>query len=382
MRLSTSGIIFIIAGAALIVGAYRFALPGLLPAGLLLIGLVGLSAALIGWGTRRISVTLHTPLPEVRLQPGDERYPLAPEGKEVEIDAVVRNTGHLAVPASTIDFVAADGFGDSTVGEVPPLAGGRSQNVVTSFTPNRRGLSGIEAVLVTVAGPFSLVTAKKKVLGAQPIAVAVPSLGARIPGDTANRPARLDEGKIRSGHTTRDFHTREYVPGDDLRHVHWPTTAKSGELMVRHEAEEETLHALIVVDLVGAEEPPDDLEQEFLLAAAAAAGVAFLRADYEVCMITPGHELRFRGPRDVDRLRLLTALVEPGPAHLPSHDNPNHVVICAADDARAQAMAAQFTRRIPITVRSLSEIDDMTMLGLSEDLPESWTTFDSKRVVR
>ncbi|RAC07600.1 DUF58 domain-containing protein, partial [Burkholderia multivorans] len=58
MRLSTSGIIFIIAGAALIVGAYRFALPGLLPAGLLLLALVLLSAALIGWGTRRISVSL------------------------------------------------------------------------------------------------------------------------------------------------------------------------------------------------------------------------------------------------------------------------------------------------------------------------------------
>ena len=382
MRLSTSGIIFIIAGAALIVGAYRFALPGLLPAGLLLLALVLLSAALIGWSTRRISVSLRTPLPEVRLRPGGDRYPLAPEGKEVELDAVVTNTGHLAVPSSTIDFIAADGFGDSTVGEVPPLAGGRSQTVLTSFTPGRRGVSGIESVLITVAGPFGLVTAKKKVLGSFPIAVAVPTLGARIPRESANRPARLDEGKIRSGHTTRDFHTREYVPGDDLRHVHWPTTAKSGELMVRHEAEEETLHALIVIDLDRPEQAPDELETEFPIAAAAAAGVAFLRADYEVCVVAPGHEIRFRGQKDVDRLRLLTALIEPGRAELPAHDDPNHVVICAADDSRAEAMAAHFSRRIPITVRSLSEIDDMTMLGLSEDLPESWTTFETKRVIR
>ena len=81
-------------------------------------------------------------------------------------------------------------------------------------------------------------------------------------------------------------------------------------------------------------------------------------------------------------LRLLTALIEPGRAELPAHDDPNHVVICAADDSRAEAMAAHFSRRIPITVRSLSEIDDMTMLGLSEDLPESWTTFETKRVIR
>ncbi|NNV08520.1 DUF58 domain-containing protein, partial [Geobacillus sp. MMMUD3] len=74
--------------------------------------------------------------------------------------------------------------------------------------------------------------------------------------------------------------------------------------------------------------------------------------------------------------------IEPGRAELPAHDDPNHVVICAADDSRAEAMAAHFSRRIPITVRSLSEIDDMTMLGLSEDLPESWTTFETKRVIR
>ncbi|RAC03232.1 DUF58 domain-containing protein, partial [Burkholderia multivorans] len=130
-----------------------------------------------------------------------------------------------------------------------------------------------------------------------------------------------------------------YVPGDDLRHVLWPTTAKSGELMVRHEAEEETLHALIVIDLDRPEQAPDELETEFLIAAAAAAGVAFLRADYEVCVDAPGHEIRFRGQKDVDRLRLLTALIEPGRAELPAHDDPNHVVICAADDSRAEAMA-------------------------------------------
>ncbi|GAA1842295.1 DUF58 domain-containing protein [Brevibacterium marinum] len=382
MRLSTSGIIFVLAGAALIVTAYRFALPGLLPAGLLLLALVLLSALLITWGTRRVSITLRTVLPTVALPQSRERYPLAPEGKEVEIEALVTNTGRLPIPASTIDFLAADGFGDSTVGEVPPLAHGASQTVMTSFTPNRRGLSGVESVLITVSGPFGLVTRKKKVLAGYPIAVSVPILPARIPSDSAARPARLDDGRIRAGHTSRDFHTREYVPGDDLRHVHWPSTAKSGELMVRHEADEETLYALIVVDLHGDDDHPDSVEVEFLLAAAAAAATAFLRSDYEVFVVAPGHHIRFKGQRDIDRLRLLTALVEAGRVQLPSHDNPNTIVICAVDEARGKELAAQFSRRVPVTIRSLDEINDMTMLGLSEDLPESWTTFDSKRVKR
>ncbi|MGO1262843.1 DUF58 domain-containing protein [Brevibacterium sp. BDJS002] len=382
MRLSTSGIIFVLAGVALIVTAYRFALPGLLPAGILLLALVILSALLITWGTRRVSITLRTGLPTVALPQSRDRYPLAHEGKEVHVEALVTNTGRLAIPSSTISFVAGEGFGDSTVGQVPPLAHGASQTVLTSFTPNRRGLSGVETVLITVSGPFGLVTRKKKVIAGYPVAVSVPILPARIPTDSAIRPARLDDGKVRAGHTARDFHTREYVPGDDLRHVHWPSTAKSGELMVRHEADEETLYALIVVDLKGDDDRPDALEIEFLLAAAAAAGTAFLRAGYEVFVVAPGHQIRFKGQRDIDRLRLLTALVEAGRVQLPSHDNPNHIVICAVDDARGKELAAQFSRRVPVTVRSLDDINDLTMVGLSEDLPESWTAFDSKRVKR
>src|SRR5690625_7493848 len=39
------------------------------------------------------------------------------------------------------------------------------QTVLTSFTPNRRGISGLTAVLITVYGPFGLVKMKRKVHG-------------------------------------------------------------------------------------------------------------------------------------------------------------------------------------------------------------------------
>ena len=71
--------------------------------------------------------------------------------------------------------------------------------------------------------------------------------------------------------------------------------------------------------------------------------------------------------------------MRPGRVELPSHDNPNHIVICSVGDQRGQELASHFSRRVPVTLRTLSEIDDLTMFGLSEDLPESWTTFESKR---
>ena len=54
------------------------------------------------------------------------------------------------------------------------------------------------------------------------------------------------------------FHTlRDYVPGDDRRHVHWKSSAKIGQLMVRQYVDTRRSHVAVRLSLAPAEYPSD-----------------------------------------------------------------------------------------------------------------------------
>ena len=68
------------------------------------------------------------------------------------------------------------------------------------------------------------------------------------------------------------FHSlREYVPGDDLRHVHWRSSAKAGQLLVRQYLESRSMQAAVLLD---AEPGSYRTDEEFELAVSIAASVA------------------------------------------------------------------------------------------------------------
>jgi uncharacterized protein (DUF58 family) len=63
---------------------------------------------------------------------------------------------------------------------------------------------------------------------------------------------------------------REYVPGDDPRMIHWPTTARTGTLMVREHVEVRRPEFTIVLDTADAAGTPDDFEESVDVAASLA----------------------------------------------------------------------------------------------------------------
>ena len=90
------------------------------------------------------------------------------------------------------------------------------------------------------------------------------------------------------------FHAlREYVPGDDLRHVHWRSSAKAGELLVRQYHETRRGHVTVLVD--GARSSYPRL-RDFELAVSVATSIALraVRDDFDTYLRCGPHVSRGR----------------------------------------------------------------------------------------
>jgi uncharacterized protein (DUF58 family) len=87
---------------------------------------------------------------------------------------------------------------------------------------------------------------------------------------------------------TEDVTVREYRQGDELRRVHWPSTARSGELMVRREEQPWQSRSTLVLDtrkLAHAGTGPAS-SLEWAITAAASVGAHLARRGFSVRLVT------------------------------------------------------------------------------------------------
>ncbi|HEX6779687.1 MAG TPA: DUF58 domain-containing protein [Ktedonobacterales bacterium] len=118
--------------------------------------------------------------------------------------------------------------------------------------------------------------------------------------------------------TTNAASIREYVPGDSVNHIHWPTTARLGTLMVREYELDPTLDAWIFLDLYeGVQAGQDDSStEEYGVTIAATLAAYFLRQDISVGLVVNTGRREFvaldRGDRQIDRILEVLAVVHAG----------------------------------------------------------------------
>jgi uncharacterized protein (DUF58 family) len=118
---------------------------------------------------------------------------------------------------------------------LPPL-GRRSRATAAYRLPTeRRGILGVGPLQVIVTDPFGLISSSTTGAPATEVTV-YPRVDEiePVPFTTGHDPLSGTKQPNALGRSGEDFYAlRPYIVGDDLRRVHWPSTARHDELLVR-----------------------------------------------------------------------------------------------------------------------------------------------------
>jgi uncharacterized protein (DUF58 family) len=187
-------------------------------------------------------------------------------------------------------------------------------HATTTLAPRRRGTFELREVTVRVTGPLGLAT--RQAARDLPGRIEVhPSFRSRDAAELRIRRARILEEGLRSvrgrGGGTEFEALRDYVEGDEFRHVDWAATARTGHPVVRTYRAERNQTVLVLLDtgrvVAGLVEgvPRLDHGMDAVLALATVA----TRSGDRAGLLAFGADVRALVPprRDADQLRRLSA---------------------------------------------------------------------------
>jgi uncharacterized protein (DUF58 family) len=179
-------------------------------------------------------------------------------------------------------LIGHDQVGASEV-TVPLLRLGAGKQTSTQYAipTERRGVVNVGPLRISRRDPLELVRATREY--GEPARVWVHPRVHPIHTTPVGTARSLDGIVDKVAHGSITFHAlREYVAGDDLRHVHWRTSAHIGELMVREHVD--TSLPRIVVFLDDRDDTQDPESFEHAVEAAASVVVAVVRAGLNVTL--------------------------------------------------------------------------------------------------
>ncbi len=202
----------------------------------------------------------------------------------------------------------------------PMIRPGHAVVVRTERTFPRRGVVPLETVRVRTSFPFGLFVKERTVRVKGEVVVwprrdrtvRDPMVGA------VGRRARSELGAGDAGARGEFRGLREYRPGDDPRDVHWRSTARLGEPLVREYEQDSAPATWICLELAG---PPGEGAEAVVELAASLVDRAVKRGE-RVALVTPDVEIQpAPGRRQLERIldALARATFRPGaaPPHPP-----------------------------------------------------------------
>jgi uncharacterized protein (DUF58 family) len=225
------------AGLALWVAARIVGSPGMEVAGIGLIALPFLASAFVWWS--RTQVTIRRRLTDVRVPPGTR----------VSVELEVENRS--SVPTS---FLLIEDRLPSTLGRparlvVSGIPGRGTQRVSYTVLPQVRGRYRLGPLSVDVADPFALTRQRLEFDEREELLVTPEIEDLLGASDSPTGPSWGASRARQLFRTGEEYYTmRGYQEGDDLRRIHWPSVARTGELMIRQDESSRRANGLVFLD--------------------------------------------------------------------------------------------------------------------------------------
>jgi uncharacterized protein (DUF58 family) len=296
--LTTRGQSFIAAGLACMVCAFVLEKPDLLAVGLFLVVLSVGAALAVGRSRYRLGCTRI--VDPARLEAG------RPGRVVLRLQNVSRLPTGLLLVEDTLPY---------TLGARPRfilqrVEGNGLRDVSYAVRSDVRGRYRIGPLTVRIADPLGLCEVTRAFRATDTLTV-TPQVWTLPPTPVGAAFSGAHEGSARSiaAHGEDDVATREYRDGDDLRRIHWRSTAHRGEMMVRREEAPWRAGAVVFLDnrdhVHHGDGPGSSFE--YACSAVASVGMQLMRAGFSV-RLGPGVRSASGVQQDTTSMELLDAL--------------------------------------------------------------------------
>ena len=168
----------------------------------------------------------------------------------VSVSLQITNEGRRTAPLMLLEDRLPPGAGQSARFALKGLESNGRRSASYDLRPARRGLYRIGPLSVSFVDPFYLASVHLEARGTTDLLVHPRIERLALPRDIGEqRSLATSTLRMPTGATGEDFYTlRPFVEGDDLRKIHWPSTAKRAKAMIRQEETTWQTRATILLD--------------------------------------------------------------------------------------------------------------------------------------
>jgi uncharacterized protein (DUF58 family) len=248
---------------------------------------------------------------------------------------------------------------------IPPVAPRRQLTVSYRFVPLKRGELHLGPVTLERRDPWGLFVRRANASAEMTVLVHPKVLPVEV-SLAGNRIGQEGGTADRDVMGSNQFSTlREYVIGDELRQIHWRSSARVGKLMVKQLVDNPLPRALIVLDNdIRSYRNAADFEEA--VDAAASIGSAIVRAGLPVALRSTGEDIGVEILRVEDLTRMLDALALCDPRVLKVPPPALRQVLLATKSTSYFLVTGSSTGLIPSAIAALGLVGEGTVVRMGQ----------------